>query len=286
MSDKEGWSNLRFIMLIIFFTTNVAFAARNATVVSEKAVIWADAQRTTPLGYAVRGKIIRVGEIQREKNQVLPVIVSGKIGYISVEDIIFSSEDRKRAIEQAAESRFEKIIDKKNTQSKRASISGFNTMAEANETYYFDREDTLKDFVGIQLRADLSRSNENFMFGLMLELKQSTLNDANLRVFSLGFGGSWSMINARYFKFKLESFLMAVPYAGLQEGKLFTVNGYGAGALGQATVDLMFTQSWGITGSAGFEATKLFGFNIPAPFNGYAPWFIGPRASAGIVRYF
>jgi hypothetical protein len=78
------------------------WAARDALVIKDRAIIWADAQRSAPLGYARRGRTLRVGEKEREKGQVVSVIVSGKVAYISMEDILID-EDRKKVETEESE---------------------------------------------------------------------------------------------------------------------------------------------------------------------------------------
>ena len=55
---------------------NFALAAQYAHVKTEKAVIYADQELTSPLGYAIRGKKVRVGEVPRKYGTILPILVS------------------------------------------------------------------------------------------------------------------------------------------------------------------------------------------------------------------
>lgn len=276
-----------FVVFFLILWSLASLAARNATVVSEKAVIWADVARTTPLGYASRGKVLRVGEIQRDKNQVLPVIVSGKLAYISVEDISFAEEDRKRAVESVQASRFEKNIGKKQSEvSKRVSVGFSQSFSNNEDSYYFGGGEALNDFVGLQMRSDFGKNHESLHVGFMAEGRQSTGTTASLRYLSLGVGASWHLIKTQKLKMRLESFLLGIPYAQLQESNLFRINGYGVSALAQASLDLIITREWGIEFNAGLEATKLFGFRVPAPFRSFSPTFLGTRVGASLVRDF
>src|SRR5680860_266278 len=62
-------------------------AVTDALVMSDRAVIYADQEMTSPIGYVPRGKKIKVGEVARNKAQVYPIIVSGKLAYIRVIDV-------------------------------------------------------------------------------------------------------------------------------------------------------------------------------------------------------
>ena len=76
---------------------NFALAAQYAHVKAEKAIIYADQELTSPLGFAARGKKIRVGEIPRKYGTILPVLVSGKVAWIKIEDIQFSELESKQS---------------------------------------------------------------------------------------------------------------------------------------------------------------------------------------------
>jgi hypothetical protein len=83
------WICLPFL---VFFTwlmpLNSLQAAQVAIVKRSRAVIYADTDMKVPLGYVRQGKKIKVGDVARENGQLLPIVVSGKIGYIKVTDLI------------------------------------------------------------------------------------------------------------------------------------------------------------------------------------------------------
>lgn len=58
-----------------------------AYIVAEKAIIYSDIELTIPIGYAIRGKKIKVGEVARNNGQVLTTVVSGRITYIKRVDV-------------------------------------------------------------------------------------------------------------------------------------------------------------------------------------------------------
>lgn len=84
---------MKFACLIFFlFSLFPAFGAEIAYVVSEKAVIYSDMELTIPIGYARRGKKIKVGEVARKHGTVLPTVVSGRIAYVKRDDIQLAEE--------------------------------------------------------------------------------------------------------------------------------------------------------------------------------------------------
>jgi hypothetical protein len=61
-----------------------------AIVTSEQAYIYADQDRTSPIGYVSKGKKFKVGSIPRNNGTMLPLIVSGRVAYIKIVDIATS----------------------------------------------------------------------------------------------------------------------------------------------------------------------------------------------------
>ncbi len=78
------------IILTVFISlcSLKAFAeAQWAIVTSAKAIVYADATQTSPIGYVSKGKKFKVGTVARNDGHMLPLIVSGRIAYVRVEDI-------------------------------------------------------------------------------------------------------------------------------------------------------------------------------------------------------
>ena len=87
--------------------------AQFATIQKTKAIIYADMAKTSPIGYISKGKTVKVGEVLRAYGTLLPIAISGKIGYIKVSDIAlapsFQDEIDKNTPKQKPTSRSEKI---------------------------------------------------------------------------------------------------------------------------------------------------------------------------------
>lgn len=81
-------------MFLALLLSAGAWAARNAYVKSDRAYIYADVEKTAPIGFARRGKKIRVGDVIK-KEEMLAVIVSGKVAYIKSSDITFDEDSLK-----------------------------------------------------------------------------------------------------------------------------------------------------------------------------------------------
>ncbi|MFZ4713602.1 MAG: hypothetical protein ACOYL6_07820 [Bacteriovoracaceae bacterium] len=86
---------MKFHRLISLFTFTLglwalsltAFGSQRAVVKSEHAIIYAEIQRVTEVGYVSKGKTIKVGEVARGPYRMFPILVSGKICYIQESDL-------------------------------------------------------------------------------------------------------------------------------------------------------------------------------------------------------
>ncbi|WP_034728425.1 hypothetical protein [Bacteriovorax sp. BSW11_IV] len=78
------------IMLALFCLNSLA--ARVATVTTSKAVVFADKELTSPLGYIRFGKKVRVSDNPIGVKDIYAVIVSGRVAYIQTKDLSLSDE--------------------------------------------------------------------------------------------------------------------------------------------------------------------------------------------------
>lgn len=92
-----------FYLLLTFIICFNLHAAQWATVKVDKAIIYAHSDLTSAIGFVPMDKKILVGSKARRKGTVLPIIVSGKIAWIQIKDLVLSEryEDQK-----VVESRF------------------------------------------------------------------------------------------------------------------------------------------------------------------------------------
>ena len=80
------------ILLILLFLPSLVFAYQIAYVNKSRALIYADEELKIPVGYLSKGKKIKVGDIKRNKGTALPVVLSERVFYIKVEDLLLKSE--------------------------------------------------------------------------------------------------------------------------------------------------------------------------------------------------
>ena len=89
---KLTFQKLLFIILILMGPK--LWATQIAIVDSLRAVIYADLERESPIGYVRKGKELLVGNVKRRNGTMLPVMVNGQVAWIKVVDIYLPSEKR------------------------------------------------------------------------------------------------------------------------------------------------------------------------------------------------
>src|SRR5262249_43387394 len=77
---------------LISFLCPDLWASQTAMVLADRAVVYSDQEMTSPIGYVPRGKKILVGEIPRNRAQVYPIQISGKVAWIRVMDVTTEKE--------------------------------------------------------------------------------------------------------------------------------------------------------------------------------------------------
>jgi hypothetical protein len=78
---------LQFFFLFCLTFATTAYSAQWAIVTKPKAIIYAHPDLTAPLGYIISGKKIRVGDKPRNLGTVLPVVISGRVAWIKIQDL-------------------------------------------------------------------------------------------------------------------------------------------------------------------------------------------------------
>lgn len=83
----------KYIFLLIILFSSSLKAAQVGIVASLKAIIYADIDLKSPIGFVRRGKKVAVGSVKRRRGEILPVNVNGQVGWIKVSDLLLPSEE-------------------------------------------------------------------------------------------------------------------------------------------------------------------------------------------------
>lgn len=275
-----------FLILSLILTAyaGIAEASQTAVVVSPKAIIYADQQMSAPVGYISRGKKIRVGNIPRNKAQVYPVIVAGKVAYIKVSDVSTEmvSLDSKKLVAE----RFRERSEKSQTKNfYNLSYMLYNSQIRfENEPGKIQNNDSVS-FSGINIRGGRLISPR---WDFQLNLNYLRSGDSSERFTFVEFGPSFGLrlIESKRFILKWVSDLWGIPWGSYELGSLFRINGYGFSAGTGLTANYRFGNHFGLSLGFGYHYTQIFGLDLPNPYEKISPTFSGARALAGVSYYY
>lgn len=279
------WATLSLLLL---FICPVLWAAQEAIVIAERAVIYSDRTMSSPVGYVSRGKKVTVGEIPRNRSQVYPIIVSGKIAYIRVVDI--STEIESLDSNRLVAERFLRASKRKKDTHYAASLFTYPSQAS------IDGESGPFTWNGVQILGATRAPDSRLDLGVILSYAEGKEDLETLRMFGIGADASFRIYNGERFVFRWQNQVQGVPFATYSFGDLARVNGYGFTVGSGLNANWVFGDHWGLEIYGGFQYTKLFGFELPDPrLAGSAtpppditlnPSFLGSRLGAGLsYRY-
>lgn len=265
------------------------WAAQDAIVTSEKAVIYADKTMTSPVGYILKGKKVSVGEVPRNKAQLYPIVVSGKIAYIRTIDV--STEIDNLDTNRLVAERFIQVTKKKNQGS--YSLSGFTYPTQVSLNRSADKLQDKDPFLwnGMQIKG-LQRTSPNWDLGVVIGYAEGKEDIESFRMIELGAEFSYRIYSGDVFIFRWQNQLLGVPFSTYSLGTAARVNGYGFSAGSGLNANWVFGERMGFEAYGGFYYTKLFGFDLPDPQQSGVtkretitlnPAFVGTRIGIGLT---
>jgi hypothetical protein len=265
-----------FALMLMLFCQNL-WAIQEAIVITDEAVIYADEQMTSPVGFVRRGRKLKVGEIARNRAQVYPLLVSGKMAYIRVRDV--STEKESLGAARLSAERFQKAA--RPAHQVFYALSYYSFMSEASIDKTSENSDD-KDFNwnGISLRGVVSYPNR-WEFHVLTNIMQTDKMGSTFRVWELGAGGFYRLIDWGRLLFRASLEVLAVPFASYSFENQ-RVNGYGFTANGGLNLGFRLTENLGLEAYAGPSYTQLTGFKAKEPIGNLSLAFLGTRIGFGI----
>ena len=280
VTEIQSFSKIQVIYLLFIcsFFCQLSWASQDAMVMAEKAVIYSDREMTSPVGYITRGKKIVVGEIPRNKGQVYPIVVSGKVAYIRVIDI--TTEKESISAPRLTAERFLKNTKSAPETKVVASYFAYSSQINLdNEEVVGDKEALL--WHGASLKTEVL-VKERFDVQLLLNYMTTTEEDAKFNVFELGAGGAFRLLDFKKFLLRAEAQALAVPFSSYAVKDDFRVKSYGYSVGAGLAMTVLFDKHWGLEAFGGVYQTKIFGFKAPSPYEDIAPTFVGNRFGVGL----
>lgn len=268
-----------FVSCLVLSGMAVVRAAQDARVSAERAVIYADKEMTSPLGYISRGKKIRIGDISRNKGQVYPIGVGGKIAYIKASDVSVASDS---PTEKLPADRLHQIIHKEPPHGGVAlSYHAYNSQIRINHNNGDIGDKSNLKWAGFGLKGH-SEISGPWDLQMQVTYMTATKGAERFRMVELTGGVSNRLFEKGRFTLRGEVLATAIPFINYSLDKDFRVNSYGFGFGGGFNGSYRFGENFGVEASAGIHYMRVLAFDVPSPYSSIAPTFLGHRISLGI----
>jgi hypothetical protein len=274
---------LRLTVVVILVTSAAAYAAQDAIVIADEAPIFSDRQMSSPIGFVVRGRRLRIGVIPRNNAQVYPVIVSGRVAYIRVVDV--STEREQLASNQLATERFFKASETRVTTSYALSYFAYRSQISWEHANGQLGDKAIVNWHGVNLKGEIL-VRDRWEFSVHSNFLSGFRQSEGFRMFEIGPGANFRLIDSKRLQLKWESQLLPVPFANYQLGQEFRVNSFGLSLGTGLNLYLRLGEHLGLEAFSGVYYTQLRPFKVPAPYQSVAPSFYGMRTGLGLnYRY-
>lgn len=272
-----------FILAISLLSSSICYcpkslAAQDAMVLVERAIIYSDKDMTSPIGYISRGKKIVVGEVPRNRAQVYPIVVSGKVAYIRVVDVTTEKESMD-ATRLTAE-RFQKTAHPHPESKVVVSYFAYDSQISQDVQNGTVTDGDALFWHGFSLKGEVLMK-KSFDLQIITNYLFTTEGEEAYRSVEFGAGLGVRLINKKRFLARLEGQFLTVPFSTYSLGSDFRIKSYGYTLGAGLNLTYLMGEHWGLEGFIGRYYTKLFSFDVPSPYQDTAPSFNGNRLGIG-----
>ncbi|WPU63175.1 hypothetical protein [Peredibacter starrii] len=234
---------------------------------------------TSPIGYISRGKKVKVGEIPRNRAQVYPIVISGKLAFIRVIDVTTEKESMDST--RLSAERFQKSTRKEYKSKFVVSYLTFLSQVSLENSNSALADGDALQWHGISFKGE-AMLWKSWDLQILLNYLQTIKGEETFRIVEFGAGGAYRLIQSSKFLLRLEGQLLAIPFSNYSYGDDFRVNGYGLTTGAGVNANYYFNENWSFEGSLGLFYTKTFGYDAPAPYKTIEPTFMGTRVTLGL----
>jgi hypothetical protein len=266
------------LLLGLFFFCPFLWAAQDAIVVADRAIIFSDKDMTSPVGFVQRGKKIRVGEIPRNKAQVYPVVVSGRIAYIRVVDV--TTEKGSLDAPTLSAERFRQITDTKLESRFVFSYYSFLTSVNLSHNNGKLKQNDPLLWHGLSARGE-TLTAKWLDLGVTINYMGADDTNEHFRVLETGLTAALRLYNGKIFLARLETQICAIPFSSYELDGQFRVKSYGFSGGGGLNLTWLLSEHWGVQTHGGLFYTRLLSFDTPDPYTDFAATFVGGRFGLG-----
>lgn len=184
------------IFVFLFVTTSVwaqnLIGPRVAKIIVPRAVVYADENLISPLGYIPNGKIIAVGNPRKVNRDIVPTVISGRVAYLELTDIEYQEEKLEESKTGELREHNIDIVLKKPEEKLNENNSVYFSISRFNAGSDFER--TILDLEDLEARSWFTSFNlsllhrkplSRFFFGVGWEYSMLDAADAHFKFFIL-----------------------------------------------------------------------------------------------------
>jgi hypothetical protein len=265
---------MKLILIILILSVADVFAAQFAIVKSEKAVIYADHKMTSAIGYIVKGKKIEVGEVARNKGTVLPTVVSGKIVWIQVKDIMTARE------KEHLETVTDKAVRGEQKQRHESVTFGYiySNYAVASSQEAVTNQLT---FTGFEIKGHVQKIEEITEIRAGMEYVTGESEKQVMRILNFNVDITYPLLSLGRLVTRGVVGMNFSPYVSYSYDDEFTKNGNGAGIFAGLETSYRFTEKIKLSVDASYQYFQTFSMNLPDEFSGADPSLSGVHLLVG-----
>ncbi len=274
----------QFAVLLAVLVPNISWAIQKGIVMPEKAYIYADPERTSPIGYVRRGKKLKLSSIAKNKGSVYATVVSGKVAYIAVTDVNTELEDLDS--ERLVAERFQKVATKKITSGYSLGVFSYSSVLSQTNSSGPTKNNESVNWIGASLKGEIVVAPRFDVLVLVQGMQAKNAEIETWRSFSVGVGAAYRLVNFDKFQVRMIGDVQAIPFSTYELIDMFRIRGYGASVAGGMDTMIKFSQHWAIEFSALYQYMKLSGFNPPEGQVYDSPSYMGVKLGGNISYLF
>lgn len=257
-----------FLLTLILAPLKSLMAAKIAQIIIPKAIIYSDEALTSPLGHVSNGKLIPVGAPLEKNPDIVPVMISGRIAYVHIQDIRYVSEEDEELEKRRGAPKEHRIddefltIEDKLTENNHFSF-GFGSLAIGEDAKaFFLNVDGSEKSNATRFAAEFMHRNPQRRFSFGIGAEYFTISSANAEISSLLLSPQVAYSLIKFKKVNFETYCAVNIGAGntIRVDNNFANEPRGWFFGGEIGVRGMipFSHRWSATGSLGLKKLKAF----------------------------
>lgn len=269
---------LIYVLLNLIILKSVS-AASWATVTSDKAVVYADAQMTSKVGYLKKDKKIRIGEKSVNNNKLYPLVYQKRVLYIKKIDI--QTSDELLALSSAMDRALKKSTSIEPYQKVSFGV-GVSAVGISSDKSYKDNTKSM-NMINTTLAGYYVRPSKKDAFKVSFDYSSGEVDEESISLLNLDFYYLKRLIGYKRFKLFASAGLLLCPLFTYSYAEDFTQNGSGFGASIGLESSYMLTKNLEINLNFDYRYQRLK-VDLPSGIepSRYEPTIISPRLAIGL----